>query len=437
MKVLCASLAIDGHVNPLTGIAKRLQAGGHEVAWYTGPSYQRRMDDLGIPLRPFRRAIEHTQDNLNDVYPERTKLHGPRLIAFDGEKVFASNVAAFFEDIRELRDDFPFDILLADGAVYVQRLVATMLGMPVVSVVNISNMQRDQLVPPLFFGLQPATNVRGRLRDQALHVLSDRVVMAPARRTYIQALRRYGLDSGAVGRFADEPYVTSAAIIQNGPESFDYPRAVTNPRVHYVGPLLAYRQAQHVDPPAPVIGTRTVLVTQGTVDNKDQSKLIVPALEALAQTELHVIVSTGRVATADLRARFGAPNRIIEDYVDFDTVLPQTDVFVTNGGFGGVMLSLNHGVPLVCAGRNEGKNDVCAHVAHHGVGIDLRTERPTPGQIGRAVGSVLTQPSWRTRAQAFGAEMNQLNPAQTAAHIVETAAEQPPPTTSRTATRSQ
>ena len=36
MKFLFASLAADGHFNPLTGIAVHLREKGHEVRWYTG-----------------------------------------------------------------------------------------------------------------------------------------------------------------------------------------------------------------------------------------------------------------------------------------------------------------------------------------------------------------------------------------------------------------
>src|SRR5215207_5680952 len=92
VKILMASLAIDGHFNPLTGIGMRLRAGGHDVRWYTGSRYSSKLAELGIPHFPFRRAVEHTPGNLNDLYPERALKAGPRAVSFDAEKVFASNV---------------------------------------------------------------------------------------------------------------------------------------------------------------------------------------------------------------------------------------------------------------------------------------------------------------------------------------------------------
>lgn len=413
MKILMVSMAIDGHFNPLTGIAKRLQGNGHDVAWYTGARYQSKLAELGIPHFPFQRAVEHTPANLNELYPERARLKGPRAASFDAKKVFASDVGHFFEDIRDLRDSFGFDVVVDDGAVYVQRLVTEVLTVPVISVIAISHMQRDPLVPPLFFGFQPAKGWPGRLRDSAVKLLADQLVSGPAKRLYAQILADYGITMGKRELLTDEPYLHSAVVIQTGTASFDFPRSTLNPKVHYVGPLLPYSGNQ--PEPLPFVDKlgrygRTVLVTQGTVDNKDLSKLVIPTLEGLKDTDTLILVSTGSSGTAELRRRYPEDNVVIEEYIDFTAALEHTDVFVTNGGFGGVMLSLSRGVPLVCAGIKEGKNDVNAHVDYHRVGIDLRTEKPAPERIRRAVERVCGEPEWRARAMEFRAEMDSLDP---------------------------
>jgi UDP:flavonoid glycosyltransferase YjiC (YdhE family) len=74
---LFASMPADGHFNPLTGIAAHLAAHGHDVRWYAGPEYGRKLDRLGMPFFPYVRATEVTGGNLNDLFPERTRLRGP------------------------------------------------------------------------------------------------------------------------------------------------------------------------------------------------------------------------------------------------------------------------------------------------------------------------------------------------------------------------
>lgn len=60
-----------------------------------------------------------------------------------------------------------------------------------------------------------------------------------------------------------------------------------------------------------------------------------------------------------------------------------------NGGFGSILSALHHGVPVVGAGKNEGKNDNNARIAHRRLGVDLRSDEPKPDQIATAVRKVL------------------------------------------------
>jgi UDP:flavonoid glycosyltransferase YjiC (YdhE family) len=251
-------------------------------------------------------------------------------------------------------------------------------------------------------------------------LLSDKVILCPAGRSYRRQHTFYGQELPKGGRLTDEPYRCSDAIIQTGTTSLDFPRGTTNPKVHYVGALLPYRVpgAEALEPPHRGY-TSIIVVTQGTVDNADQGKLIIPALEALKEMDALVLVATGGRGTADLQAGYPQPNIQIHDYIDFAAVFEYTDAFVTNGGFGGVQLALSKGVPLVVSGINEGKSDVNARVEHAGVGINLRTDHPSPEKIGRAVRTILADPEWKSRAERMRRDFGSHNPAEAAAKVVE------------------
>lgn len=83
MKILLASMPADGHFNPLTGIAVQLTGRGHDVRWYAGPTYGARLDRLGMPWFAYERATEVMASNLNQLFPERATLKGPKLISFE------------------------------------------------------------------------------------------------------------------------------------------------------------------------------------------------------------------------------------------------------------------------------------------------------------------------------------------------------------------
>ncbi len=83
------------------------------------------------------------------------------------------------------------------------------------------------------------------------------------------------------------------------------------------------------------------------------------------------------------------------------------DVFVTNGGYGGVHYALASGVPIVLAGAGEDKPEVAARVAWSGVGVNLKTGRPRPAAIAKAVRKVLTDHSYRGAAAAAAHQIEQ------------------------------
>lgn len=82
---------------------------------------------------------------------------------------------------------------------------------------------------------------------------------------------------------------------------------------------------------------------------------------------------------------------------------------ITNGGYNGVQMALAHGIPLVTAGQSEDKSEVCARIEWAGVGINLRTGKPTQQQIRAAVRKLLADHRYKTRAKDFQTAIRQYN----------------------------
>jgi MGT family glycosyltransferase len=146
---------------------------------------------------------------------------------------------------------------------------------------------------------------------------------------------------------------------------------------------------------------KVVLVTQGTIANRDFDELIRPTLVALEAMDAVVVAVTGR-ADADIGTV--PANAHVADFIPFDELLPHVDVFVTNGGYGGIQQALRHGVPLVLAGETEDKIEVTARVAHTGAAINLRTGRPHAMTLRTAVQAVLSDPRYGRSARRLQAE---------------------------------
>jgi UDP:flavonoid glycosyltransferase YjiC (YdhE family) len=421
MKILFASLPADGHFNPLTGVAERLLERGHDVRWYAGPEYGRRAESLGMPVLPYRRATEVTGRNINTLFPERTRLKGPRLLAFDLDTIFVGNVEEQFVDLLEIHAHFPFDAFVCDGGMYVEKLVAESLGIPVYAT-GLSMVLPGPGGPPPFFGLRPARTLVGR----AVHGVARRLLVGGMRRGvehYNTILSAHGLAPIPPDGFPGAPMASATRLFLDGVPELELPGYTPPANAEFVGPLVP-AAGLHGPPatlPEPVTRPETtvVAVSQGTVDNTDPSKLIEPTLEALAGGSCTVVATTGGSRTAALRQRFSAPNVVIEDFIPYSALFPHVDVFVTNGGWGSTTAALRHGVPVVGAGTREGKNDVNVRVAVNGLGVDLRRERPGAARVRRAVERVLGNATITANAKRLGVELGRYDAVRTIAAAVE------------------
>ena len=170
----------------------------------------------------------------------------------------------------------------------------------------------------------------------------------PGMATFNDLLAREGLPPYTRSVF-DLPWDAATLFFQTGVPEMDFPRSDWPANHRFVGPLLPPRTGAPAALPFADKLDRfpsTVVVSQGTVDNRDPEKLLVPALTALAGGDHLVVACTGRRHTDALRARFPHDNVVVEDWVDFDTLLPRADLFLCNGGYGSIMHALMSEVPV-------------------------------------------------------------------------------------------
>lgn len=89
---------------------------------------------------------------------------------------------------------------------------------------------------------------------------------------------------------------------------------------------------------------KVVLVTQGTVANHDFGLLVRPTLEALAAERDLLVVATAGGRPVDAIPDPMPDNARVVSYLSFEWILPRTDVFVTNGGYGSVNQAMSLGL---------------------------------------------------------------------------------------------
>ncbi|MCF0062807.1 glycosyltransferase [Dyadobacter chenwenxiniae] len=408
-KILFANIPFDGHFNPLTGIAMHLKSQGHDVRWYAASAYQDKLARLDIQHYPFKKAVDYNQQNVNEIFPERLAIKGQvQKLKFDMKNYFALRGPEFYQDIRDIDETWSFDLMISDIAFTGIPFVKDKLGKRVISVGVFPLTENSRDLPPAGLGMVPSDTFFGRRKQDILRFVSDNLLFRESKLLFRRLFIEHGM-APANGHLFQICGQKSDLLLQSGTPGFEFKRSDLSANIRFIGALLPY-SGSHTETFA-LTGKlknykRVVLVTQGTME-KDPEKILVPTLEAFKDTDVLVIATTGGSGTATLQARFPQPNLVIRDFISFADIMPQCDVYVTNGGYGGVMLGIQNELPLVVAGIHEGKNEINARVGYFKLGLDLKTEYPTAEQIRNSVDKVLTDKQYVEKVKKMAREFSQ------------------------------
>lgn len=406
--VLLCSTPVHGHVTPLLAVARHLHQNGFHVRFLSGAKYREAIEATGAEFLPLPADADYDDSDMDAAFPERVGLTGPAGIRYDISAIFLrpalSQLAAVEAALAAVATD----------AVLVEPMFMGTLGLrrkdrrdrPALISLGIIPLGLESTdTAPYGLGITPMRGPVGRLRNFLLRFLAQKVIFGGVQKEAEQLI----LD--ATGEPLDGFFMngqrSADAIVQFSVPGFEYRRSDLPANVHFVGPLSRTVPSTGALPEwwGELDGGRPVVhVSQGTIANRDYSQLIEPTITGLAGEDVLVVVSTGG-RPADTLPSPLPKNVRVASYLPHDQLLPLTDVLVSNGGYGGVHYALEHGVPLVVAGKTEDKAEVTARVGWSGAGVNLATNAPKPEQVRRAVRRVLADGSYRAASARIGAEI--------------------------------
>lgn len=384
--ILIAALSPVGHVEPLLAVAEELVSRGDEVTVITGAAHTDSIRAIGA--HPHVLPPNADLDDTPFDSAQRAAASGIEALSQAIIRLFLTPMPQQAAELRRALADRQYDAVIVD---YLFLGILPLLlddaarTPPVLHYTPTPLMLSSRDTAPTGLGLPPGRTASRRALHRSLTLLSQKVLLRNAQRAADRMLTSMGVPPLPVplldaGRLADRLIVPTVP-------SFEYPRSDLPEGTRFVGLVRPRPADRFVAPPwwDVLDADRPVVhVTQGTVDNRDLSRLIEPTITALADTDVTVVVSTGGCPPDSIRVPIPA-NTYVCEYVPHDRLLPKVDVMVTNGGYGGVQRALAAGVPLVVAGSTEDKPEVAARVAWSGAGINLKTGTPSADAIRSAV----------------------------------------------------
>ncbi|MBV2357591.1 hypothetical protein KUM39_25045 [Streptomyces sp. J2-1] len=426
-KVLFTATPFHGHVSPMLALAADLTRRGHEVLFYTGARFQEKVEATGARFVAYAPELDYDDRDLGASFPQRAGLPQLESMAFDLMHVFGDPAPAHDRRIQELLAEFPASVVFTEPtslAVLATPLRAPRGERPLVVTLGIAPPSSESVdLPPFGPALPPATNEAMREQYAAMRG-GMRQMMAEPQRHLEGVFEQMGVTLpdfflNAMDRVPDHRFHLTVP-------AFEYPRSDAPEGFRFIGALPADSGTDYELPDwwdRLSDGRPVVVVTQGTLANRDLTQLVVPTVEGLAGLDVTVVAATVRADGPDVvREALGGTvpdNVILADYVPFERIFPLSSVLVTNAGYGGVQTALRHGLPLVVGGDTEEKPEVAARVAWSGTGVDLRTGRPEAAAVRKGVEEVLGGASYREKAEEIQAAYQHYDPLVAVAEFVE------------------
>jgi len=403
--ILICVTPVPGSVNPMLAVAAYLQAVGHSIIFNTGAVFRDRIEASGIPFVPFTGLANYDYRQLETTFPDRQTLQsGSEQLIFDFKHLFGDVIPEQYRGIQQILATSPVDLILTDINFWgtLPLLLCARELRPLIIGCGVSPV----LLSSQDVSLLSLTTFAPNHRDRHHKDRQEFIEICSIVNDYLDNVL---VSCGAAklpALFLDVGYILPDRFFQFTATAFEFPRSDLPDTIEFVGAIRPNLSTQDWEPDWWLDLDRSrpiVLVTQGTAVDNDLSELIEPTLLGLADEDLSAIVSTGGIDPSKIAVTI-PDNARVTSFIPFEAVLPEVNVFITNGGYGGVQQSLSLSIPVVVAGATDAKSHVAARVAWSGAGLDLATARPTPAQIKSAVRDVLNQQKYRIEAQRLRQE---------------------------------
>ncbi len=311
---------------------------------------------------------------------------------------FARDAEVVLRRLPPVLQSLGVDGLVSDQFSPAAGSVADHLGIPHVTICVAVPWNEDPTVPPQFTGLPYSTSFAARLRYR-YHYATFRWFIGPTRKMINRFRRQWKL--APLGQI-DDAFSPLAQISQMFAE-FDYPRGNLPPHFHYVGSLSSCRPSPADGFPWEKLDGRPIVFASLGTTNDDSNWAVYPRIvEACAELPAQLVLSFGRVHEDDLHrepVRRAARHALVVDFA------PQLLMLKLRGRDGHARRRQFHaGVPQP---RRAHPGFAQEHgSARPGPANPTSGSRPcgsllrsTPAEIRHMLGRLLSEESFRRRAQ--------------------------------------
>jgi zeaxanthin glucosyltransferase len=416
VKIGFLSVPVSGHLNPMTALARRLKARGHQVVFISLPDGESAIRGAGLEYVPFCEK-EYPKDSTVEDWRAVSKLQGFEVLEYSAQHMLPGMIEAGLEHLEERIIETGVEALVFDTAYFYLELVPMRLGMPYVHIWNVLPSDFSGATPPGYFSWPHETSPEAIARnlEGAKRLRSMRAPTAALASAYAD---KVGLE---IDWSNPASTISKLAIISQIPKEFDFSGRPLLPQFHYTGPF-------HEDEgrePVPFAwdklnGKPLIYASLGTLVNglEQVYRTILKAVAPL--TDVQVVLSMGR--NVELEDLGPVPsNTIVVPSAPQLELLKRASLCITHAGLNTTLEALAQGVPMVAIPIGYEQPGIAARIAHHGVGEFVEVGDLTVERLSELIQRVRTNPAYLEKARYFQDVIARTHGLDVAADLIERA----------------
>ncbi len=395
MRIAFLGICAQGHLNPMTALARELQSRGHDVVFISLADAE-----------PFVRAAELTfvpccekefpAGSFNELVRQLSKLQQEEALQFTNQAALAMTEAKL-NSLPATLAAAGADAIVLDTWQYYVELVPMKLGMPYVHVSNALHFDYTGQTPLCYYDWPHETSHAALARNcKGVEYFAEFLARASA------VIRSYAEHAGLKVDWAN-PYATLSKLawLSQTPKEFDFPSSHLPPQFHHTGPF--HDGTGRIDADFPweqLTGEPVIYASMGTVQNGLANVFRTITAGVAPHQGVQLVLSVGNHLDPEEIGPVPS-NTIIVSRAPQLELLKRTSVCITHAGLNTVLEALTQGVPQVAIPVTNDQPGVAARIADKKTGLFVPLKELTAPRLSRLVDEVLKNPIYRDNALYF------------------------------------
>ena len=415
MKIAFLGVRVPGHLNPMTTLARKLKARGHDVVFLSMPDTERFVRAAELPFIPFCED-DFPVGSLAKSVAALSKRQGQTALEMVIKSVANTMESAFRNLPRTLRDT-NVDALVLDEIQRGLGAVPLHLGMPYVHVSNALPFDFSGNTPVCTFDWQHETTPEALARNQA-GVRSLLQTYEPITSVAHAYAEKVGLDVDWTDPFAT---MSKLAWLTQMPEEFDFKISHWPAQFRYTGPF--HDGLGRIESDFPwnrLTGEPLIYASMGTLQNGLESVFTSIAEAVATRPGMQLVLSIGPSLDPEKISSLPANSIVVKNAPQME-LLKRSALCITHAGLNTALESLTQGVPMVAIPVSIDQPGVAARIAYTKTGAYVPLRELSTSRLSTLIDDVLGNPEYRQNANKMREAIVRTNGLEKAADLLEQA----------------